>query len=81
MSDGSCHKWFAESHARDFSREGATGRPVAVESLEDQMLTEDRARYATPEPANLFKGSKSSLKNHLHQQGYVNRFDVWVAQQ
>ena len=30
------------------------------------------------EIANIFKISKSSFENHLHQLGYVNCFDVWV---
>ena len=28
--------------------------------------------------ADILKISKSSIENHLHQLGYVNRFDVWV---
>ena len=28
--------------------------------------------------ADILKISKSSVENHLHQLGYVNRFDVWV---
>ena len=30
------------------------------------------------EIADILKISKSSAENHLHQLGYVNRFDVWV---
>ena len=32
------------------------------------------------ETGDILKGWKSSVKNHLHQQGYINRFDVWVPQ-
>ena len=28
--------------------------------------------------ADILKISKSSTENHLHQLGYVNRFDIWV---
>ena len=29
--------------------------------------------------ADILKISKSSVENHLHQLGYVHRFDVWVT--
>ena len=28
--------------------------------------------------ADILKISKSSIENHLHQFGYIPRFDVWV---
>ena len=30
------------------------------------------------EIADILEISKSSVESHLHQLGYVNRFDVWV---
>ena len=55
-----------------------SGRPFEVESDQIETLTENDQRYTTKEKADIFKISKSSTENHLHQLGYVNRFDVWV---
>ena len=38
----------------------------------------ENQRYTTREIANILKISESSTENHLHQLGYVHRFDVWV---
>ena len=53
-------------------------RPVEVDSDQIETLIENNQRYTTREIANILKVSKSSVENHLHQLGYVNRFDVWV---
>ena len=55
-----------------------SGRPFEVESDQIETLTENDQRYTTKEKADIFKISKSSTENHLHQLGYVNRVDVWV---
>ena len=54
------------------------GRPVEVDSDQIKTLIENNQRYTMREIANILKISKSSAENHLHQLGYVNRFDVWV---
>ena len=74
-----CQKWFAKFHAGDFSLDDATrsGRPVEVDSNQIETLTENNQCYITWEIADIHKISKSRVENHLHQLGYVNRFDVW----
>ena len=54
------------------------GRPVEVDSDQIDTLIENNQRYTTQEIAGILKISKSSTENHLHQLGYMNRFDVWV---
>ena len=73
-----CQKWFAKFHAGDFFLNDAPqlGRPVEVDKT--KTLIENNQQYTTWEIANILKISKSSIKNHLHQIGYVNHFDVWV---
>ena len=75
-----CQKWFAKFHAVDFSLDDAawSGRPVEVDSNQIKTLIENSQHYTTWEIANILKIAKSSIENHLHQLGYVNRFDVWV---
>ena len=64
--------------AGDFSLDDAarSGRPVEVGSDQTETLTENNQPYTTREMANIDKTSKSSAENHLHQLGYVHRFDV-----
>ena len=75
-----CQKWFPKFRAGDFLLDDAPrqGRPVEVDSDQIETLTENNQRYTTWEIADIRKISKSSTENHLHQLGYVNRFDVWV---
>lgn len=64
----------------DFSLYDAprSGRPVEVDSNQTETLIESNQHYTTREIADILQTSKSSAENHLHQLGYVNRFDVWV---
>ena len=80
VTDRACQKWFAKFRAGDFSLDDApqSGRPVEVDSDLIETLIENNQRYTTRERANILKISKSSVENHLHQLGYVNRFDVWI---
>ena len=55
-----------------------SGRPVEVDSNQIETLIENNQCYTTQEIADIFKISKSSTETHLHQLGYVHRFDVWV---
>ena len=66
--------------AGDFSLDGAPrlGRPVEVDSDQIETFIENNQCHTTWEIADILKISKSSAENHLHQLGYVNRFDVWV---
>ncbi|KAF6130886.1 hypothetical protein HJG60_007843 [Phyllostomus discolor] len=80
VTDRTCQKWFAKFRAGDFSVDDAprSGRPVEVDSNQIKTLIENNQHYTTREIADILKISKSSVENHLHQLGYVNRFDVWV---
>ena len=80
VTDRTCQKWFVKFRAGDFSLDNApwSGRPVEVDSDQIKTIIENNQRYTTWEIANILKISKSSTENHLHQLGYVNRFDVWV---
>ena len=75
-----CQKWFEEFRAGDFSLDDAPrlGRSVEVESDQIETVIESNQRYTTREIADILNISKSSIENHLHQLGYVNRFDVCV---
>ena len=78
--DRKCKKWFSKFHAGDFSLDDApwSGRLVEVDSDQIKTLIENSQRYTMWEIADILKISKSSTENHLHQLGYVHRFDVWV---
>ena len=78
--DWTCQKWFAKFRAADFSLDNApqSGRSVEVDSDQIETLTENNQRCTMREIANILKISKSSIENHLHQLGYVNRFDFWA---
>ena len=82
VTDQKCQKWFAKFHAGDFSLYDTPrlGRPDEVDRDQIEALIENNQRYTTWEIADKLKISKSSVENHLHQLGYVNRFDVWVPQ-
>ena len=80
MTDQTCQRWFAKFHAGDFSLVAApqSGRAVEVDSDQIKTLIENSQHYSTREIADILKISKSSIENHLHQLGYIHRFDVWV---
>ena len=80
VTDRMCQKWFAKFRAGDFSLDDVPrlSRPVEVDSNQIRTITENNQRCATWERADILKISKSSVESHLHQLGYVNRFDVWV---
>ena len=80
VTDCTCQKWFAKFRAVDFSLDDAprSGRTVEVDSDQIETLIENNQRYTTQEITDILKISKSSNENHLHQLGYVHRFDVWV---
>ena len=82
MTGRTCQKWFAKFCAGDFSLDNAPwsciSYMVVVNSDQIETLTENNQRYTTRGIADILKTSKSSVENHLHQLGYVNRFDVWV---
>ena len=80
VTDPTCQKWSVKFRARDFLLDDApqVGRPVEVESDQSKTLIENNQCYIMWETADILKISKSSVENHLHQLGYVNRFDVWV---
>ena len=75
-----CQKWFAKFHAGDFWLDYApwSGRPIKGDSDEIETIIENNQCYTTWEIADILKISKRIVENHLHQLGYVNRFDVWV---
>ena len=59
-------------------RSPRSGRPVEVDSDQIETLIENNQRYTIQEIAGILNISKSSVENHLHQLGYVHRFDVCV---
>ena len=81
VTDRTCQKWFAKLTAGHFSLDFAprSGRPVEVDSDQIKTIFENNQRYTIQEIADILKISKSSNENHLHQLGYVNRFDVCVS--
>ena len=80
VTDWTCQKWFAKFRVWDFSLDDAplSGRPFEIDSDQIETLIEKNQHYTTWEIADILKISKSSIENHLHQRGYVNRFDIWV---
>ena len=78
MTERTCQKWFAKFRAGDFSLDDAPwlGRLVEVYSHQIETLTEKNQHYSTWEIADTLKIFKSSIENHLHHLGHVNRFGV-----
>ena len=83
VTDRTCQKGFAKFHHEAFSLDDPpqSGRPAEVDSYQIETLIENNQCYTTWEIADILKISKSSAENHLHQLGYVNRFDVQVPHQ
>ena len=80
LTDRMCQKWFAKFRAGDFLLDNAprSGRAVEVDRDQIETLIENNQCYTTQETADILKISKSSIENHLHQLGYVHRFDVLI---
>ena len=80
MTDRTCQKWFAKVHAGDFSLDDAppSGRPVEVDSDQIETLIENNQCYYDAGDSRHIRNIQIKVENHLHQLGYVNRFDVWV---
>ena len=80
VTDRTCQKWFVKFRAGDFSLDDAprSGRPAEVDNNQIETIIKNNQHYTTWETADVLKISKSRVENHLHQLGYVNRFDVWV---
>ena len=78
VTDQMFQKWFEKFRAGDFSLDDAPqlGRPVDSNQME--TFIENNQHYTMRETADILKISKSSIKHHLNQLGYVNHFDVWV---
>ena len=55
-----------------------SGRPDEVESSQIKTLIENSQHSITQEIGDILKISKSSVKNHLYQLGYVNCIDVCI---
>ena len=54
------------------------GQCSIVDSDQMETIIGNIQHYTAQEIANILKISKLSVENHLHQLGYVNRFDIWV---
>ena len=80
VTDWTCLKWFGKLYAGDFLLDDVpqSGRPHEVAGNQIKTLIENNQHYITQEIADMLKISKSSVKNHLYQLGYVNCIDVWV---
>ena len=61
MTDQTCQKWFVKLHAGDFLLDDApwSGRPVEVDSDQNEALIENNQHYAMQDIANILKTSKS----------------------
>ena len=81
VTEQTCQKWFAKYCTGDFSLDNASGsgRPAEADSNQTEKLIENNQRYTMWEIVNILKIRKSSVKNHLHQLGYVHHFNVWVS--
>ena len=81
VTEQTCQKWFAKYCTGDFSLDNApgSGRPAEADSNQTEILIENNQPYAMWEIVNILKISNLSVKNHLHQLGYVHHFDVWVS--
>ena len=81
VTERTCQKWFAKYRTGDFSLDNApgSGRPAEADSNQTEILIENNQPYTMWEIVNILKISNSSVKNHLHQLGYVHHFDVWVS--
>ena len=75
-----CQKWFAVFRAGDFSLDNAPwlGRTVEVDNIQIKTVIKNNQHYTMWEVADILKMSKSTIKNHSHQFGYDDHFDVWV---
>ena len=80
VTDQMCQKWCVKFHAGDFSLDDVpwSGKPAEIDSDQIKTLIENNQCYTMWEIADILKIFKSSIENHLHQLGYVHRFDVWV---
>ena len=78
MTDWLCQKHLAKFRPGDFSLDDASqlDRLVEIDSDQIETLIESNQRYTMQEIADILKISKSNVENHLHQLGYVDRFDV-----
>ena len=74
-----CQTWLAKFRVGDLLDDAPwSGRSVELNGDQIETLTENKEYYTMWGIANIFKISKSSVENHLHQLGYVTCFDVWV---
>ena len=80
--EGCCH-WCVKSGLRSFLL-GITHWTM-LHSWVDQLkliaiktLIKNNQSYTTAGIVDKLKIFKSSVEKHLHQLGYVNRFDVWI---
>ena len=76
-----CPKHFVKFLVSDFLFDDAPwlGRPVEHDSKKIETVLENNQQYTMWEIVNILKISNLSVKNHLHQLGYVHHFDVWVS--
>lgn len=82
VNSRTCQKWFAKFRSGDFSLEDTSrvGRPVEIDTDEIKTLIRSNQRYTTREIADIVNVSKSSVKNHLRQLGYIYCLGSWVLQ-
>lgn len=80
ISDWTVGQWFrrfrhGNVNCVDLPR---SGRPTTVDDDQIRTLIENNPCYTIREMADVLRISKSTVLNHLHKLGYVNRRDVWV---
>lgn len=80
LTERVCQKLFKRFRDGNFDLEDSarSGRPVEVDSGEIKAILDSDSRKSTTDIATALNISESSVKNHLHQLGYVSRLNVWV---
>ena len=74
-----CQTWLAKFRVGDLLDDAPwSGRSVELNGDQIETLTENKEYYTMLGIANIFKISKSSVENDLHQLGYDNYFDIQV---
>jgi len=74
-----CQTWLEKFRVGDLLDAAPwSGRSVELNGDQIETLTENKEYYTMLGIANIFKISKSSVENDLHQLGYDNYFDIQV---
>ncbi len=83
MSLSNCEKWFARFRSGEFDLEDRprSGRPTEVDIDALRNLVEADPKLSSRELATTLGTSHTTVLNHLHEMGKVNKCGVWVPHQ